>query len=81
MALPLLIVCLNLWHAALPFPDDVPMAILHNIFIKGEQMNYELRADDIEASELYPDYKYVTIDELLDIFLIDPPKARLAAFG
>lgn len=65
----------------LPFPDNVPMAILHNIFIKGEQMNYELRADDLEATELYPDYKYITFDELLDIFLIDPPKARLSVFG
>lgn len=46
-------------NAALPFPENVPPSILHNIFIKGEQVSFELTADDLEASELYPDYKYV----------------------
>jgi hypothetical protein len=46
-------------NAALPFPENAPPSILHNIFIKGDQMSFELTADDLEASELYPDYKYV----------------------
>jgi hypothetical protein len=68
-------------NAALPFPENVPPSILHNIFIKGEQMSFELTADDLEASELYPDYKYTSVDSLLDICLVNPPKPKLAAFS
>ncbi|KAF9679113.1 hypothetical protein SADUNF_Sadunf07G0106200 [Salix dunnii] len=68
-------------HAALPFPENIPVSILHNIFIKGDQMSFELTADDLEASELYPDYKYTSVDSLLDICLVNPPKPKLAAFS
>lgn len=43
-------------------------------------MNYELGEEDIEASSLYSDYKYTTIDQLLDIFLVNPPKPGMATF-
>lgn len=43
-------------------------------------MNFELGEDDIEASSLYPDLGYTTIDQLLDIFLVNSPKATIAAF-
>lgn len=66
---------------SLPFPENVPPSILHNIFIKGEQVSFELTADDLEASELYPDYKYTSVDSLLDICLVNPPKPKLAAFS
>ncbi|GMY12596.1 isoeugenol synthase 1-like [Fagus crenata] len=65
----------------LPFPDNVPVAILHNIFIKGDQTSFELTADDLEASKLYPDHKYTSVDALLDTCLVDPPKPKLAAFA
>jgi len=42
-------------------------------------MNFELGEDDIEASRLYPDLGYTTIDQLLDIFLDNPPKPTIAA--
>ena len=67
--------------AALPFPDNIPVAILHNIFIKGEQMSFELTENDLEASKLYPDYKYTTVDNLLDICLVNPPKPKLSDFA
>ncbi|XP_015895797.2 isoeugenol synthase 1 isoform X2 [Ziziphus jujuba] len=64
-----------------PFPDNIPVAILHNVFIKGDQTSFELTADDLEASRLYPDYKYTSIDEFLDICLVAPPKPKLAVFA
>ncbi|XVE75519.1 hypothetical protein DITRI_Ditri12bG0100100 [Diplodiscus trichospermus] len=65
----------------LPHPDNIPVAILHHIFIKGDEMSFELRTDDLEASKLFPDYKYTSIDDLLEIFLVEPPQPRLAAFA
>ncbi|KAJ6741139.1 ISOEUGENOL SYNTHASE 1-LIKE [Salix purpurea] len=64
--------------AALPFPENIRVSILHSIFIKGDQMSFELTADELEASELYPDYKYTSVDTLLDICLVNPPKPKLA---
>ncbi|KAH1040508.1 hypothetical protein J1N35_042251 [Gossypium stocksii] len=64
----------------LPFPDNVRASILHGLFVKGDLVNYELGENDLEASSLYPDYKYTTIDQLLDVFLVDPPKPALATF-
>jgi len=66
---------------SLPYPDNIPVAILHNIFIKGEQLSFELTEDDLEASKLYPDYKYTCVDQLLNICLVNPPKPKLAAFA
>lgn len=66
--------------AAAPPPQDIPLSILHSLFIRGDLMNYELGEDDIEASTLYSDYEYTTIDQLLDIFLVNPPKPGMAKF-
>ncbi|KAK1371348.1 Isoeugenol synthase 1 [Heracleum sosnowskyi] len=63
-----------------PSQKAVGNSIVHSIFIKGEQMNYELKEDDLDAVKLYPDYKYTSVDELLDIFMVDPPKPGVAAF-
>ncbi|KAJ7957101.1 putative Isoflavone reductase [Quillaja saponaria] len=65
----------------LPYPDNIPVAVLHNIFVKGDQMSFELTDKDLEASKLYPDYKYTSVDEFLDICLVNPPKPKLAAFA
>ncbi|RXH88983.1 hypothetical protein DVH24_000582, partial [Malus domestica] len=64
---------------ALPHPDNVRAAIIYSVFIKG-QMRIELTTNNLEASKLYPDYKYTLIDKFLDICLVDPPKPKLAAF-
>ncbi|KAL2521232.1 NmrA-like negative transcriptional regulator family protein [Forsythia ovata] len=66
---------------SLPFPDSIPVSILHNIFIAGAQMSFELTEKDLEASQLYPDYNYTCVDELLNICLVNPPKPKLAAFA
>ncbi|KAL5776323.1 hypothetical protein ACOSP7_009249 [Xanthoceras sorbifolium] len=65
----------------LPHPENIPVSILHSLFVKGDFMSFELWKEDIEASKLYPDSKFTTIHQLLDIFLIDPPEPATAAFG
>nr|WEU67068.1 isoeugenol synthase 1 [Schisandra chinensis] len=65
----------------LPFPQNLPMGVLHNIFVKGDQTSFAIREDDLEASRLYPDYKYTSVDRLLDLFLVAPPKVKLATFA
>ncbi|KAE9466133.1 hypothetical protein C3L33_01996, partial [Rhododendron williamsianum] len=67
--------------AVLPVPENVQAAILHNIFVKGDQMSFQLTEDDWEASKLYPDYKYTSVNHLLDICLVNPPKPKLASFS
>uniref|UniRef100_A0A5B7B975 NmrA-like domain-containing protein n=1 Tax=Davidia involucrata TaxID=16924 RepID=A0A5B7B975_DAVIN len=64
----------------LPHPDNIPVSILHTLFIKGVLMSFDLVEDDMEASSLYPDFEYTTIEQLLDIFLHNPPKPGSAAF-
>ena len=44
-------------------------------------MSFELNENDLEASELYPEYKYTSVDKLLDICVVNPPKPKLAAFA
>lgn len=70
--------CLH--FAAAPFPENIRMAIIHSIFIKGDQTSFELTDDDLEASKLFFDHTYTSIDSLLDIFLVNPPKPKLASF-
>lgn len=66
---------------ALPHPENIPVAILHSIFVKGVTANFDLGEDDIEISTLYPDLQYTTIDQLLEIFLHNPPKPFSATFA
>ncbi|KAH6834200.1 hypothetical protein C2S53_020822 [Perilla frutescens var. hirtella] len=65
----------------LPEPENIPVAILHSVFIKGVTTNYDFSENDVEASTLYPDLKFTTVDEVLDVFLHDPPKPASAAFA
>nr|2QX7_A Chain A, Eugenol synthase 1 [Ocimum basilicum]2QX7_B Chain B, Eugenol synthase 1 [Ocimum basilicum]2QYS_A Chain A, Eugenol synthase 1 [Ocimum basilicum]2QYS_B Chain B, Eugenol synthase 1 [Ocimum basilicum]2QZZ_A Chain A, Eugenol synthase 1 [Ocimum basilicum]2QZZ_B Chain B, Eugenol synthase 1 [Ocimum basilicum]2R6J_A Chain A, Eugenol synthase 1 [Ocimum basilicum]2R6J_B Chain B, Eugenol synthase 1 [Ocimum basilicum] len=64
----------------LPEPENIPIAILHCLFIDGATMSYDFKENDVEASTLYPELKFTTIDELLDIFVHDPPPPASAAF-
>lgn len=43
-------------------------------------MSFELEEDDLEASKLYPDYKYTSFDHLLSVCIFEPPKTKLASF-
>lgn len=67
--------------AALPHPDNIPVCVLHNIFLKGDQTNFELGEDDLEASTLYPDYKYTPIEEFLDVSISAPRETKLTSFA
>ncbi|XP_022841534.1 isoeugenol synthase 1-like [Olea europaea var. sylvestris] len=65
----------------LPFPDNVAAAILHNIFIAGDQVSFDLTEKDLEVTRLYPDYNYTSVDDLLHLCLVNPPKVKLATFA
>ncbi|KAI3704026.1 hypothetical protein L1987_74231 [Smallanthus sonchifolius] len=53
-----------------PFPNNLMLSISHSTFVKGEQTNFEIKPSfGAEASELYPDVKYTTVDEYLDRFV------------
>ncbi|KAL2335893.1 hypothetical protein Fmac_010339 [Flemingia macrophylla] len=65
----------------LPPPDNIPVSVLHSIFVRGDTVAFEIGEDDLEASQLYHDYNYTSIHQLLDIFLVNPPAPASAAFG
>jgi len=53
-----------------PIPINVILSISHSVFVKGDQTNFEVEASfGVEASELYPDVKYTTVDEYLNQFV------------
>jgi uncharacterized protein YbjT (DUF2867 family) len=58
----------NIQEAALPL--NVLLAIVHAIFVAGDQANFDIDPSfGYEASELYPDVKYTTVDEYLNRFV------------
>ncbi|KAF8010475.1 hypothetical protein BT93_J1188 [Corymbia citriodora subsp. variegata] len=65
----------------LPPPENIPVSILHSVFVKGDLMSHEINEDDLEASRLYPEMQFTTMYQLLDVFLTDPPEPAMAAFG
>ena len=53
-----------------PLPLNIILAINHSIFVKGDQTNFVIEPSfGVEASELYPDVKYTTVDEYLQQFV------------
>nr|E1U332.1 RecName: Full=Isoflavone reductase-like protein; AltName: Full=Pollen allergen Ole e 12; AltName: Allergen=Ole e 12 [Olea europaea]ACL13551.1 Ole e 12.01 allergen [Olea europaea] len=53
-----------------PFPINIVMAINHSAFVKGDLTNFKIEPSfGVEASELYPDVKYTTVEEYLDQFV------------
>ncbi|TKY75165.1 Isoflavone reductase protein [Spatholobus suberectus] len=53
-----------------PLPIKVGLAISHSVFVKGDHTNFEIEPSfGVEASELYPDVKYTTVEEYLDKFV------------
>ncbi|KAG6666611.1 eugenol synthase 2-like [Carya illinoinensis] len=49
------------------FPTNLILSICHSAFVKGDTTNFEIDASSgVEASEIYPDVKYTTVDEYLD---------------
>ncbi|CAO2835693.1 unnamed protein product [Amaranthus hypochondriacus] len=64
----------------LPLEESIPMAILHYIFIKEDQTSVTLKEDDLEASTLYSDNQYTSINDLIDSNLINFKNIKLSAF-
>ncbi|PON40893.1 Hopanoid-associated sugar epimerase [Parasponia andersonii] len=53
-----------------PVPINVVLAINHSAFVKGDHTNFEIEPSfGVEASELYPDVKYTSVEEYLDQFV------------
>ncbi|KAJ4809825.1 Isoflavone reductase-like protein [Rhynchospora pubera] len=53
-----------------PFPLNIVLDVCYSAYVKGGHTGFEIDpAVAVEASELYPDVKYTTIDEYLNRFL------------
>ncbi|KAE8690352.1 Isoflavone reductase-like protein [Hibiscus syriacus] len=53
-----------------PIPINIFLAISHSIFINGDGANFEIEPSiGFEASELYPEVKYTTVEEILSRFV------------
>ncbi|KAK8939535.1 hypothetical protein KSP40_PGU015911 [Platanthera guangdongensis] len=53
-----------------PVPVNVILSIHHTAFLKGDHTNFEIEPSfGVEASQIYPDIKYTTVDEYLNRFL------------
>lgn len=51
-------------------PLNVLLSINHSAFVKGDHTNFEIEPSfGVEASALYPDVKYTTVDEYLNQFV------------
>ncbi|TKY67565.1 Isoflavone reductase-like [Spatholobus suberectus] len=49
------------------FPINMGLSICHAAYVKGDHTNYEIKPSfGVEASELYPDVKYTTLDKFFD---------------
>lgn len=56
--------------AASPMPINMYMALAYSLFIKGDAANYDIDpAVGVEATELYPEVKYTSNDEYLNLFV------------
>ncbi|XP_076941983.1 phenylcoumaran benzylic ether reductase Pyrc5-like [Bidens hawaiensis] len=53
------------------FPQNLILSLFHAIFVKGDHTHFEINPSfgGVEASELYPDVKYTTVDEYLTRFI------------
>lgn len=50
-------------------PATILLSINHSVFVKGDQTNFTIEPTlGVEASELYPDVKYTSIEEYLSHF-------------
>ncbi|RDX78823.1 hypothetical protein CR513_40850 [Mucuna pruriens] len=60
-----------------PFPANFKLALGHSLLVKGDCANFEIEPSfGVEASKLYPEVKYTSIDNYLNAFKI-PSKLKL----
>ncbi|KAM7265851.1 hypothetical protein ACFE04_003534 [Oxalis oulophora] len=56
--------------AGAPVPLNMKLSLGHSGFVKGDHTNFEIDPTvGVEASELYPEFKYTTVDEFLTQFM------------
>ncbi|KAJ4794235.1 Isoflavone reductase-like protein [Rhynchospora pubera] len=49
-----------------PIPLNIILSINYSVYIKGDHTNFEIEPSfGVEATELYPDVKYTTVEELI----------------
>ncbi|KDP36246.1 hypothetical protein JCGZ_09811 [Jatropha curcas] len=52
------------------FPLNVIYSLGHSLFVSGDQTNFEIEPSvGVEASELYPEVNYTSVDEYLNLFV------------
>jgi uncharacterized protein YbjT (DUF2867 family) len=53
-----------------PVPLNMVMSLGHSGFVKGDHTNFEIDPSiGVEASQLYPEFKYTSVDEFLNQFV------------
>ncbi|CAK9858604.1 unnamed protein product [Sphagnum jensenii] len=52
----------------MPFPNKLFLALSYSLLVKGDQY-FEPGPDDVDASKLYPDVKYTTVDKFLNRYV------------
>ena len=53
-----------------PLPLNIILAINHSTLVKGDQTYFKIEPSfGVEATELYPDVSYTTVDEYLQQFV------------
>ncbi|KAL6511773.1 hypothetical protein OROGR_021370 [Orobanche gracilis] len=53
-----------------PIHENIQLLVSHSIYVKGDQTYFKIEPSvGVEASELYPDVKYTTVEEYLDQFV------------
>ncbi|KAK9129838.1 hypothetical protein Sjap_010325 [Stephania japonica] len=53
-----------------PLPVNLILSISHSVFVKGDHTYFEIEPSfGVEATQLYPDVKYTTVDEYLNQFV------------
>eukprot|EP01018_Ginkgo_biloba_P023126 Gb_31879 [translate_table: standard] len=51
------------------FPNNLLMSILHDVFVRGDQCNFDIGEYGVEGSQLYPEVNYTTVDQYLNKFV------------
>ncbi|MED6181181.1 hypothetical protein PIB30_017156 [Stylosanthes scabra] len=52
------------------FPRNIILAVCHSLVVNGDCVNYDIEPSfGVEASELYPQVKYTTVDEYMSQFV------------
>jgi phenylcoumaran benzylic ether reductase len=51
-------------------PLNVVLSISHSVLVKGDHTNFDIDPSfGVETTELYPEVKYITVDEHINKFL------------